>query len=149
MKNFILLLPILLIFTSCQKKQDIPAEENVEEVILAMEHQALDRWSAGDPAGYLGLFADDATCFDDIAAQTRYDGIEEIRQHIPMEIPPHTYELGDPKVQVYGDTAILTFHYLSTFNGEPGTPWKATDVFRRTNGDWHIVHAHWSLVKEQ
>ena len=151
MKNFILLLATLLIFTSCGKKQNTLTQVNVEQTILAKDRQALDRWAAGDPLGFSVNFAEDATYFDDIAAHTRLDGLEEIQNHFASlegNIPPHSYEIVDPKVQVYGDIAISTLRYHSSINGEPGPPWKATNVYRLTNDEWYIVHAHWSLVKE-
>lgn len=153
MKHFILLFSILLIFTSCEVKQNTLTQEEVEKTILAQERKVWDRWSSGDPLGFAENFADDATYFDDIAAQTRLDGREEIQNYIATfegNIPLHTVEIVDPKVQVYGDIAIFTFHYQSTMpDGEPNSPWKVTDVYRLINGEWRIVHAHWSLVKEQ
>ena len=150
MRNLILLFSFLLIFTACETKQDTPTQEEVEQTILAMERQVSDRWSAGDPLGYAEYSAEDVTWFDDIAASTRIDGLEELRTYLTSlegEIPPHTYEIVDPKVQAYGDIAICTFRYQGIFNDEPGTPWKATDVYRLTDGEWRLVHAHWSLVK--
>lgn len=152
MKNFILLVSILLIFTSCEMEQDTLIIENVEQAILAKERQALDRWSAGDPLGFAVNFANDATYFDDIAAHTRLDGLEEIKKHLGSlegQIPEHNYEIVDPKVQVFGRVAILTLRYHgSTADGQPGPPWKATSVYNFINDDWQVVHAHWSLVKE-
>ncbi len=152
MKNFILLVSILLIFTSCEMERDTLILEDVEQVILAKERQALDRWSAGDPLGFAVNFAEDATYFDDIAAHTRLDGLEEIKKHLGSlkgKIPAHNYEIVDPKVQVFGEVAILTMRYHgSTTDGQPGPPWKATSVYHLTNDNWLVVHAHWSLVKE-
>ncbi|OGC93482.1 MAG: hypothetical protein A2W25_05605 [candidate division Zixibacteria bacterium RBG_16_53_22] len=131
-------------------KQDTLSQKNVEQTILAREHQWLDRWAAGDPLGFSEISADDVTYFDDVAAQTRIDGLEEMRSYLTSLVgkyPPHTYQIVDPKVQVYGDIAICTLRYHSSIGGEPGPPWKATDVYRLTNGEWHMVHAHWSLVK--
>ena len=152
MKNFILLVSILFFFISCEMKQDTSTQATVEQAILAKERQALDRWAAGDPLGFSVNFADDATYFDDIAAHTRLDGLEEIQKYLISlegEIPSHNYEIVDPKVQVFGKVAILTLRYHgSTTYGQPGTPWKATSVYHLTNDDWQVVHAHWSLVKE-
>ncbi|MCK4585577.1 nuclear transport factor 2 family protein [candidate division WOR-3 bacterium] len=153
MKNFILLFSFLLIFISCEMKKSTPTQENVEQAILAKERQALDHWAQGDPLGFSVNFADDVTYFDDIAAHTRIDSLEEMQNYLTSlkgKIPPHSYEIVDPKVQVYGDIAILTLRYHPTSTeGEPGPPWKATSVYKLTNGEWHVVHAHWSLVKEQ
>ena len=152
MKNFILLVSILLIFTSCEMKRDTLTPEDVEQDILSNQRKALDRWAAGDPLGFAVNFADDATYFDDIAAHTRLDGIEEIKKHLGSlegKITAHNYEIVDPKVQVFGEVAILTLRYHgSTTDGQPGPPWKATSVYHLTNDNWLVVHAHWSLVKE-
>jgi len=147
MRNFILLFSILSIFISCEKKQEALTQENVEQTILAKERQWLDRWAAGDPLGFSEISANDVTYFDDISASTRIDSLEEFRTYLTSlvgQIPAHTYEIVDPRVQVYGDIAICTLHYHPSINGEPEPPWKATDVYRLTNGEWHLVHAHWS-----
>jgi len=152
MRSFVLLLPVLLIFISCEPKQQALSQEEVENTILAKERQALDRWAAGDPVGFSEGFADDVTYFDDIGGQTRIDGLEELRNYLKsLEgiVTPHSYEVVDPAVQVYGDVAISTLRYHPSIDGEPGPPWKATNVYRLTDGDWHLVHANWSLVKEQ
>lgn len=125
---------------------------NIEQTILAMERQALDCWSAGDPPGFAVNCADDVTYFDDIAAQTRINGLKEMQNYLKSlvgKIPPHTYEIVDPKVQVYDNVAIVTLRYHSKIGDKSGPPWKATDVYRLTNGEWHVVHAHWSLVKTE
>ncbi len=152
-KSIILLfLPLMLLLTSCETKPTALTQDNVEQTILALERQALDRWAAGDPTGFSVNLANDATYFDDIAAHTRLDGIEEIQKHffsLEGAIPPHNYEIVDPKVQYYGDMAILTLRYHATLDdGQSGPPWKATSVYRLTDSKWQVVHAHWSLVKE-
>ncbi|UCG61744.1 MAG: nuclear transport factor 2 family protein [Candidatus Zixiibacteriota bacterium] len=152
MRHYVSLIFILLIFISCTAKQEVPGQEAVEQAILAMERQALDRWSAGDPVGFAENAADDITYYDDIAAQTRLDGLEELRSYLTSlegQIPAHDYELLDTRVQVYGDIAISTLHYQPNVDGEPGPLWKATDVYRFSNGEWRMVHAHWSLVKQE
>jgi uncharacterized protein (TIGR02246 family) len=148
----ILLSSILFTCTSCGVSQNTITNKIVEQTIFAREHQALDRWAAGDPLGFAMNFADDATYFDDIGAHKRLDGREEIQKYLASlegKIPKHTYELIDPKVQVYGDIAIATLRYESSIDGVPGPPWKATDIYRLTNSNWKIVHANWSLVKEE
>ena len=96
-------------------------------------------------------FAEDATYFDDVAATTRLDGKQEIINYFSTLaglVPEHDFELVDPKVQVYGDIAILTLHYHGSINDTAiGQPWKATSIYRFQEGDWKVVHAHWS-VKE-
>lgn len=125
---------------------------NAEQSILAQERRALDQWAQGNPFGYVDVDADDVTYFDDIGAHTRIDGLEAMRNYFASlegKIPPHRYQVVDPKVQVYGDIGILSLRYQPyATDGKPLTPWKATSVYRQTSGEWRIVHAHWSMVKE-
>ncbi len=153
MKYFIMLVSFLVIITACEKKENAQTQENVKQTILELERQALDRYSNGDAVGYTTNFANDVTYFDDIAAHNRVDGLEEAKDYFATlegKVPVHKYELVEPKVQVYNDIAILTMQYHSTMpEGEPGPPWKSTIVYHLNNGEWQVVHAHWSLVKAQ
>lgn len=126
--------------------------ETREHAALTLERAALERWSSGDPMGYPEIYEVDVTYFDDIGAHSRIEGRESMRSYFSSlvgKIPRHEYELVDPRVQEYGDLAILTFRYRTESpEGEPMTPWKATSVYRRGDREWRIVHAHWSVVKE-
>lgn len=125
--------------------------QNAEDAILARERSALDRWSQGDPSAYLQIQSDDVTYFDDIGAQSRVDGIEAMRGYwssLQGELPAHQYEVVNPRVQLYGDVGILTLGYHAhDAEGKPLAEWKATSVYHKRQGEWRIVHAHWSLNK--
>jgi hypothetical protein len=43
---------------------------------------------------------------------------------------------------------VLTFNFVSYSNGQT-TRWNTTEVYRRKNGQWKIVHTHWSLTQPQ
>ena len=135
--------------SGCQRPS--AGQSDPAQAILAQERRALDHWAAGNPLGYLDVDAADVTYFDDIGAQSRVEGIEAMRSYFTSlkgKIPPHKYEIVDPKVQVYGDIGILTLHYnASATDGTPLAHWKATSVYRRIGNEWRVVHAHWSLVK--
>ena len=50
------------------------------------------------------------------------------------------------------EIAVLTFnlidHGVHVAGVDQGTPhWNSTEVFRRENGQWKIIHSHWSYVK--
>lgn len=128
------------------------SQTDVEQAVLARERQALDRWSAGDPAGYVALAAEDITYFDDIGAQARVDGIAAVRAYLASlegKVPPHRYEVLEPRVQLCDDIAVLTFRYQPFGPDEqPLTRWKATAVYRRDAGEWSSIHAHWSMIEE-
>jgi ketosteroid isomerase-like protein len=123
-----------------------------QAAILARERHALDQWSQGRPLQYFDRWADEVTYFDDIGAHRRIDGMVAMRNYaasLEGKVPPHRYELVDPKVQVYGDVGIVTLRYEPYGpDGQPLTQWKASLVYRRANGEWRVVHAHWSMAKE-
>ena len=127
-------------------------QSNAEEAILAQERDALERWSAGDPEGYVQSAAADMTYVDFIGAHLRLDGIQAVRDYLAGlkgAFPAHTYEIVDPRVQVYGDVGILTQHYYPTsLEGEAMGPSKATCVYRWIDGTWKMVHAHWSVIEQ-
>lgn len=121
---------------------------SIPDRIVALERAALDRWGKGDPDGYLEINAADATYFDPfldrrldgIAALTKW--LETIRGKIRID----RYEIIEPRVQVIGDAAILTFRLVS--EGSEGTArWNATEVYQRFGDGWNIVHSHWSFTK--
>lgn len=152
LKNTLVISIILFISASCMTEQSAPPQENVEEIILTLERDALDQWSAGNPAGFAVHFADDGTYMDDIGAQNRVVGIQAANEYLASldgMIPPHTYEMVDPLVQKYGDIAILTYQYHSKIDTMSGPPWKATAVYHFNDSIWQMVHANWSLIKEQ
>lgn len=149
MKIVIVLIGLTLL-TGCEYSNF--NQEEIAQTILSQERKMLDEWAKGKPSELSKHFASDATYFDDITAQNRIEGIDEITGYfIALEgkVPAHKYELINPKVQVYGDVAILTLRYNSTYeNNESGRPWKATSVYRLIDGHWKIVHSNWSLIKE-
>jgi ketosteroid isomerase-like protein len=57
-------------------------------------------------------------------------------------------EMVNPKVQVYGDTAILTYNFVGATRDKDGkvTPSaaKSTRVYARTGGKWMLVHANFA-----
>jgi len=126
--------------------------QNADKEIIALERSALDKWSQGNTHGYIDIGADDVTWFDFTpGAQPRIEGLEAVRNYMASlagQIPPHTYDIVNPKVQVYGNTAILTFHWkASTTDGKALDGWKATSVYHWKDGKWRMVHAHWSIVQ--
>jgi len=139
----------LLFLGGCNS--DTP-RQNADQEIIALERSALDKWSQGNTAGYFEISADDVTWFDFTpGAQLRIDGLDALRNYMtPLsgQIPPHTYDIVNPKVQVYGNAAILTFHWkASTMDGKPLDEWKATSVYHWKDGKWRMVHAHWSVIQ--
>ena len=55
-------------------------------------------------------------------------------------------EMGNPKVQVYGEVAILSYNYMGVSKSSDGelknTRAKSTRVYARKAGKWMLVHAN-------
>jgi ketosteroid isomerase-like protein len=60
-------------------------------------------------------------------------------------------EMMAPSVQRVGDLAVLTSNVVSRgaqFDNGPkrDVRWSSTEVYRRIDGAWKIVHSHWSYT---
>ena len=115
--------------------------------ILELEREALTRWGKGDPDGYVAISDDSVSYFDPLRAE-RIDGRSALIEYyapIRGRIRIESDEIVEPRVQLLGDAAVLTFNYLSR-GTEGSMHWHCTEVFRRCDARWRIVHTHWSLV---
>lgn len=124
---------------------------------VAAEIMALARsqWTAdiaGQPAARMTeTLADDYTEFNG-DYPTRIDG--KAMNVAMAQIAPSTKSLyGDmqnAKVQVYGDTAILTYNYAGISRAADGkiqpSIAKSTRVYVRQGGQWKLVHANFAPV---
>jgi predicted enzyme related to lactoylglutathione lyase/ketosteroid isomerase-like protein len=123
-------------------------EDETAATVIAMERAALDRWGKGDPSGFLEICAPDVVYFDPWQ-ERRLDGLEALSrlyEGIRGQVQITRYELLNPKVQLCGDAAVLTFNFVG--EGEKRTDrWNCTEVYRRTPGGWRIIQTHWSLTQ--
>ena len=128
--------------------QSGPAE--VEPVIASF----LVPFSNRDVAGFIGFFADDATLFMPPTAKGASIGRVEGRPNIAREFEamyarqaapaPSSAALIKPqdlRVQLFGDTAVVTFHL-----GTDAARGRRTFVLRRTGAGWKIIHLHASTA---
>lgn len=127
----------------------------MEETILSLEKAAMERWRQGDPMGWAEISAADVTYFDPgltkpIVGLPEYTTfLEQIRGTIYYQ----KSEFLDPRVAVYGNAAILSYNYRSTVV-TPGEAdwqllWNTTEVYFKLEGQWKIVHSHWSYVNHK
>jgi len=147
LSNVTVLMALAMVF-SCTSAE-LPDPEEAIKTVIQMERDALDNWSAGEPSKYSLHMADDVSYTDDVMAHELKIGIDEVQAYLnslDSIVPPHTYELIDPNVQVNGDVAVLHIHYQGEVEGQKGSPWKASTVYRYMEGEWKMIHANWSLV---
>ncbi len=126
----------------------------VDEVslhLIQMERAALDRWGRGDPDGFLEISAAEVTYFDPFLPEGIH-GLNALRQYYAQlrgKIFVERDEIIDPKVQVSNDVAILSYRYASCGRGGDEMRWNATEVYRRGEDGWRILHSHWSFTQPE
>lgn len=124
------------------------ANERIAETIIKLEKSALDRWSKGDPSGFIEISTENVTYFDPFI-ERRITGLDKLISYyegIRGTFTIDQYELIDPKVNVIRDVAILTFNYIS-YTGKVRSRWNCSEVYQNLNGKWRIVQTHWSLTR--
>lgn len=119
----------------------------IAEKVLALERAALNRWGEGDPDGCLEITAPDVTYFDPFT-ERRVDGLAALRalyEPIRGKIHIDRDEIIEPRVQVAGDSAVLTYRFVSE-GSESAMRWNCTEVYQRFGAEWKIIHSHWSFT---
>jgi ketosteroid isomerase-like protein len=123
--------------------------EDVETTLINMEKAALTRWGNGDPSGFLEITAEDIVYFDPYV-ERRIDGLSaltELYRGLWGKVHFDRFELVNPKVQVSGDMAALTYNYVS-YTGENQSRWNCTENYRMNkDGRWQIIQTHWSYTE--
>lgn len=128
--------------------------EGTAAELLALEAGAMERWRKGDPWGFTTISAPEVTYFD-TGTPARLNGLAELKSEYKKregKIFFDVMEFIEPRVQVYGDAAVLFYRFFSTVLNADGsvrsrTPWNCTEVFARKDGRWRIVHTHWSYIQ--
>ncbi len=127
----------------------VRADNDPSGTIIAMERAALDRWSRGDPSGFLEISAPDVVYFDP-SLQRRIDDREALARYYEAlrgKVSISRYELVNPLIQRVGNAAVLTFNYVSYRGTEEAHRWNCTEVYRRSGDRWEIIQTHWSYTK--
>lgn len=124
------------------------ATEDIASQLIAIERAALERWGAGDPSGFLEISAPDVVYFDPFL-ERRLDGLAALTalyESLRGTIHVDHCELLNPKVQLCGEAAVLTFN-LHSHVGAAVMRWNCTEVYRRDQEGWRIIQTHWSITQ--
>jgi ketosteroid isomerase-like protein len=130
---------------------------NSEQEILAVLDRHLKSVWAGDLATYRATTGEDVTFFEWYISTQRIDGIDfhlretaanfrsaEARRQAGQRYEVE-HEVLAPKVQLYGDIAIISYTLLMRYMGDAGvrhTEHNETRVFHRRPDGWQLVHCH-------
>jgi hypothetical protein len=125
------------------------ATDPTTQTILALEERALERWSNGDPSGFLEITAPEVTYFDPFVPR-RIDGLDALREYYEAlrgQVRARSFQFVNPVVQHYESIAILTFNFVCTLESGKELRWNCTEVYRQHCDEWRIVQTHWSYTK--
>ena len=119
-----------------------------EEEVLEITRQMLDAMYSANPDIHRTHSAEDMSSYEWYIAPQRIDGLEF---HLALiggggNGEPSRLDMLTPRVQVYGDTAIVSYTLLKTTLTETAPPvfstMNETRVFVKIDGVWKMVHLH-------
>lgn len=157
MKNFLKLsafssIAVLALVTTPVQAGDNP---KVAAEVIALARAQWDAEIAGKSiSDQIVSLADDYTEFSP-GAPIRIDGKSMNARYYQAIVldgsKPLASDMVNPKVQVYGDTAILTYNFVGVTQSKDGKiePNNAvsTRVYSLVNGKWMLVHGHFTALK--
>jgi len=127
---------------------DVQRNEEIARAVIARERASAEAWQRKDKAFFQDYLADDATFFDAMNPYLETDPKQNFLPKFEKFVEMYKiedFEMFNPRVQVYGDTAILTYNSSSTVSlGGRAISYtgKVTSVYVRQGGVWRVVHAH-------
>ena len=127
-------------------------ESNLNETqreLLHISWRMLNAIHTGDSQTYAEHSMPDLSCYEDVCPY-RIDGLEfhlTLIQQMARNpaLKPASFDMLTPRVQVYGDTGIVTYTRLMTYdeNGKPRwTTFNESRIFVRQDGAWKMAHFH-------
>jgi ketosteroid isomerase-like protein len=129
--------------TSMEASQQAIAASNI-----AREKASFEAWQRKDKAFFADFLAEDATFFSFqspyLETEPKVNFLPKFEQYADM-MKFNDYQMYNPRVQVYGDTAVLTYNssVSASFAGQPiNYTAKMTSVYIKQGNTWRVVHGH-------
>lgn len=126
-------------------------QQSIAAAIIAREKASFEAWQRKDKAFYADFMTDDATFFSwmnpYLETEPKVNFLPKFEQYAEM-MKFNDFVMYNPRVQVYGDTAVLTYNssVSASFAGQPiNYTAKVTSVYVKQGNTWRVVHAHESM----
>ena len=124
------------------------SQQAVLNQLIAREKASFEAWQRKDKAFWSDFLADEATFFSSqspyLDTEPKVNFLPKFEQYVEM-FKLNDVQMYNPRVQVYGDTAILTYNSAVTanFGGQPlNYTGKVTTVYVKQGNTWRVVHSH-------
>lgn len=126
-------------------------QQAIAAQLIAREKAAVEAWQKKDKAFWMDYMAEDSTAFFPqnpyLESDPKVNFFPKFEQYTEM-MKVLDAQMYNPRVQVYGDTAILTYNGASSVNfGGRVMNYtnKVTTVYVRQGNSWRVVHVHESI----
>jgi len=123
--------------------------QEILEQLVGIEKKCAEAFNQKNLPEILNFFDEDISGFSS-TEHDRFRGKEELQktfEYYLTEADSVTYEILDPQVSHYDDTAILSFYWRVTLRSGSRRieiPGRGTHVFQLKNNQWKIIHEHFS-----
>lgn len=121
-----------------------------EQEIWDFLHRHLHSIFTRDVTTYQETTAPDLSLYEWFVTPHRLDGLEfhnfMIEHNWAGAATAFRYDLLEPRLQLYGDTAVLSYTFMLTLAKEEGgvshRTYNESRVLVKQNGRWQVVHVH-------
>jgi len=141
-----LVISFILVACAAGLSQSVFAQ--VEKAIIAREKASFDAWQKKDKAFFTDFLADDATYFGPrspyLETEPKVNFLPKFEMYVE-QFKILDFQMYNPRVQVYGDMAVLTYNEAVTasFGGKTVEyTGKVTSVYVKQGSTWRVVHGH-------
>jgi ketosteroid isomerase-like protein len=124
------------------------SQQAIAASIIAREKGSFEAWQRKDKAFFADFLAEDATFFSFespyLETEPKVNFLPKFDQYAEM-MKFNDFQMYNPRVQVYGDTAVLTYNSSvnASFAGQPiNYTAKVTSVYVKQGNTWRVVHGH-------
>lgn len=128
-----------------------PPQPAIASQVIAREKDSVKAWQNKDKAFWSDFLTDDATYFGPMNPYLETDPktnfLPKFEQYME-QFQILDWQMYNPRVQVYGDVAILTYNSAVTANiGGQAVNYtgKVTSVYVKQGGTWRVAHGHESM----
>ncbi len=119
---------------------------SVEREILRLEQQQARDFNRHDLGALLEQFGPGFVGFSS-TRHKRVAGKNELAgtfRHYFDRSPQVQYRISQPRVQVFGETAVASFYWTVALSPRRKVEGRGSHVFAKRGGGWKIVHEHFS-----
>ncbi|HUQ30577.1 MAG TPA: nuclear transport factor 2 family protein [Pyrinomonadaceae bacterium] len=124
------------------------SQQAIAASIIAREKASVGAWQRKDKAFFADFLADDATFFSFespyLETDPKTNFLPKFEQYADI-FKINDFQMHNPLVQVYGDTAVLTYNSSASVSmgGQMmNYTSKVTSIYVKQGNTWRVVHAH-------